>query len=54
MNDDDRRVMEALGITVSRRDVYSYKGFRYERLDDAIRYAEIDATRDGAKGGSKI
>lgn len=54
MNDDDRKLMHALGITVARKNVYSYKEFRYERLDDAIRYAEIDTRRDVAKAGRKI
>ena len=53
MNDDDRKLMQTLGITVARKNVYSYKEFRYEWLDDAIRYAEIDTRRDGPKGGSK-
>lgn len=55
MNDDDRERMQTLGITVARRNVYSYKEFKYERLDDAIRYAEIDATRDPpqVKSGSQ-
>ena len=54
MNDDDRRQMRALGIAVARKNVYSYKEFRYERLDDAIRYAEIDTRRELAKAGGKI
>lgn len=54
MNDDDRKLMEALGISVARKNVYSYREFRYERLDDAIRYAEIDTRRNGPKVESKI
>ena len=45
MNKKDRQEMEAHGITCAPRNVYSYKGFRYERLDDAVRYAVIDSKR---------
>ena len=50
MNDNDRERMRALGITVAHKTVYTYKEFTYERLDDAIRYAEVDAKRDGLGG----
>ncbi len=45
MNKKDQQTMEAHGITCATRKVYSYKDFKYERLDDAVRYAEIDASR---------
>ncbi len=45
MTEKDRQTMEAHGITRTPRNVYSYKGFKYDRLDDAVRYAEIDARR---------
>lgn len=54
MTDDQKSLMQAFGITVARKNVYSYKEFRYERLDDAIRYAEIDARRNRPEDGSKI
>ena len=46
MNDDEKKLMQAYGIQFARKNVYSYKEFKYERLDDAIRYAEIDAQRN--------
>ena len=46
MNDEDRRTMEAHGITCATRNVYFYKDFKYDRLDDAVRYAETDARLD--------
>lgn len=49
MNDDDRKLMQTFGITVARKSVYSYKEFRYEWLDDAVRYAEIDSRRAESK-----
>ncbi|HEX5789058.1 MAG TPA: hypothetical protein VFY03_12815 [Woeseiaceae bacterium] len=53
MNDRDRKVMEALGISVAQKNVYSYRQYRYERLDDALRYAELDTRREGAKAYRK-
>jgi len=45
MNEEDRQTMEAHGITCASKKVYYYKDFKYDRLDDAVRYAEIDARR---------
>jgi len=45
MDKKDRQTMEAHGITCAPKNVYSYKDFKYDRLDDAVRYAEIDARR---------
>jgi hypothetical protein len=45
INKKDTQTMEAHGITCAPKSVYSCKGFKYERLDDAVRYAEIDAKR---------
>ncbi len=53
MNDDEKKLMGAYGIESARKNVYSYKEFKYERLDDAIRYAEIDTRRDRKKDGSE-
>ena len=45
MTEEDRKTMEAHGITCATRNVYFYKEYKYERLDDAVRYAEIDNRR---------
>ena len=45
MNDKDKQTMEVHGITSAPRNVYFYKEYKYDRLDDAVRYAEIDARR---------
>jgi hypothetical protein len=45
MNKKDKQMMEAHGITCAPKNVYFYKDFKYDRLDDAVRYAEIDARR---------
>lgn len=45
MNEKDKQTMGAHGITCESRNVYFYKEYKYDRLDDAVRYAEIDARR---------
>jgi hypothetical protein len=45
MNQKDRQTMEAHGITCATKDVFFYKEYKYDRLDDAIRFAEIDTRR---------
>ena len=45
MNAKDRQTMEAHGITCATKNVYFYKEYKYDRLEDAVRYAEIDARR---------
>lgn len=51
MSRKDEQAMEAHGITCATRKEYFYKGFKYDRLDDAVRYAEIDARRIQKTGG---
>lgn len=45
MNEKDKQKMEAHGITFESRNVYFYKDYKYDRLDDAVRYAEIVTRR---------
>jgi hypothetical protein len=45
MNKKDKQTMEAHGITCAPKNVYRYKDFKYDRLADAVRYAQIDAGR---------
>ena len=45
MTEKDRETMETHGITCATRNVYFYKAFKYDRLEDAVRYAVIDAGR---------
>jgi hypothetical protein len=52
MTKDDKQAMGAHGITCKSKDVYYYKDFRYERLADAVRYAEMDADRPRLEGGN--
>ena len=50
MTKNDKQVMEAHGITCKSKEVYHYKDFKYDRLADAVRYAEIDTERERLKG----
>ena len=43
MNEKDREAMAALGVSCETRNVYYYREFKYDRLDDAIRFAKIDS-----------
>ena len=45
MNAKDRQTMDAHGITCATRKVYFYKEYKYDRLEDAVRYSKIDARR---------
>ena len=46
MNDKDRERMAAYGITCVPKNVYHFREFKYDRLEDALRYAEIEAGRE--------
>ena len=52
MSKEDMETMDALGITCVPRNVYFYKNFKYDRLDDAVRYAEIDTGRTPESDGN--
>jgi len=45
MTKDDKQTMVDYSITCKSENVYYYKDFRYQRLADAVRYAEIDSAR---------
>ena len=47
MNEQDKKLMAEYGITSTVKTVYQYKGYRYERLSDALSYARIDTRRPG-------
>lgn len=42
---DDEALMARLAITAEAKTIYHYAGFRYERLEDAVRYAEAGSAR---------
>ena len=51
MNEVEKNLMQVHGITSIQKVLYLYKEFRYERLEDALLYAEIDAKRDRVASG---
>lgn len=50
MTKNDKQVMNSHGIACVSKDVYSYKEFRYDRLEGAVRFAEIEIARTLAEG----
>ena len=52
MNKTDSELMAEYGITSKTRTMYSYKQHNYERLKDALSYAEIDTDRHQQNGKS--
>lgn len=49
MTKQEQQTMDAHGITEESKTIYHYKGFKYDRLDDAVRYALLDANRSNNK-----
>ena len=41
MTEEQVELMERYGITFEQRTVFRYKDHKYERLEDALRYAKI-------------
>lgn len=50
ISEEDQAAIDRLGITSSPKQVYYYKQHRYDRLADALRFAE----RDSASSETKI
>lgn len=46
MTERQRQLVDRYGIQCAQKTVYLYKQFRYDNLEDAIRYAEIDTNPD--------
>lgn len=49
----NEKLMEDYGITSESKTVYRYKEYRYDNLEDAIRYAVIDVERADNNAGLK-
>ena len=41
MSSDEEALMKELGITSQTRTVYLYDGYTYAKLQDAVKYAQI-------------
>ena len=50
---EDNKMMARYGITSTSKVIYSYKQHRYEKIEDALRYAEIDSIRTQESDMSK-
>jgi hypothetical protein len=48
MTEEEKELIRRYGIVVSHKSEYTYKGFKYERLRDALNYATIEADRQHA------
>jgi uncharacterized protein YecA (UPF0149 family) len=47
MSEQDKTLMAEYGITSLPKTVYFYKEYRYDRLSDALSYAQTDTRRTG-------
>jgi len=47
MTEDNQKLMEQYQITFEQKTVYCfyYKGYKYEKLSDAVNYAKIQTAR---------
>jgi hypothetical protein len=43
MTEEEKELMKRYDITVEQKSVYTYKGYKYEHLKDALNYAKLDA-----------
>ena len=43
MTEEEKELMKRYDITVEQKSVYTYKGYKYEHLKDALNYAKVDA-----------
>jgi hypothetical protein len=46
MTEKQKELVDSYGIQCAQKTVYLYKQFRYDNLEDALRYAEIDTSQD--------
>jgi hypothetical protein len=49
MTEDDKKLMDKHGITYEQRTVFFYKNYKYERLADAVNYAELANAEPGSE-----
>lgn len=47
MSEQDKTLMAEYGITSTVKKVYRYREYRYDRLSDALSYAQTDTRRTG-------
>ena len=50
MTEQEKQTMDRLGITHETKMVFHFRGYKYDRLDDAIKYAEQAPDESGSSG----
>ena len=46
MANDEDKLIKKYGIVCKQKMVYSYKGYNYDNLKDAVNFAKIDLERE--------
>ncbi len=47
MTNDEDKVIKKYGILRKQKTVYTYKGYNYDNIKDAVNFAKIDLKREG-------
>ncbi len=50
MTDEEKKLMDEHGITFETKTVFHYQGYRYDRLQDAVNYAQKAGSSSLAPG----
>ena len=45
MTEEEKEQVTRFGIEVKQKSVYTYNGYEYDRLSDALNYAKIEEER---------
>ncbi len=46
MNDEEKELIKEFEITLDQKITYSYKGYKYDNLKDAVNFAKINRNGD--------
>lgn len=52
MTEEEQKLMQQYGITVEQKSVFSYQGYKYGQLKDALSYARANADKANKPPGS--
>lgn len=53
MTEEEKALTERYGIAVEHKSVFLYKGYKYERLEDALNYAKREAGSAGEPSATR-
>jgi hypothetical protein len=48
MTKEEKELIRRYGIVMSRKSEFTYKGFRYDHLRDALNYAKSETNREAS------